>query len=132
VKKVELKNIRFYISRYEPLELELCNLKLEGCTVVINDFPLARDLGFREVEYSLDNIQTLRGVPLFHGRKCAFYAVLYLISRGAKPVKAVRLMKNFLDFDITQEEARIIILLNNVKGITKKYELGNGDDSAGD
>ena len=132
VKKIKLKNLVLYVSRYKPLDLELCELKMDGCTCVLNIFPKARDLGFRGVDYSVDNIQTIRGVPLFYGEKCAFYGVLYLISKGVKPIKAVRLMKNFVSFTLSEEEAQMIILLNNVKGITKNLEQDNGEHCEGD
>ena len=103
-----------------PSDLELAELLMDGCTVIpVESFPAARDIGFQIVDPSIDNISTLRGVPLFVGPRCGFQAILYLVSRQCKPIRAVKIVQKFVDIALTEMDDRIITLHANM---SKKNE----------
>ena len=117
----------FFITKKRPDELELCNAKLEGCKVIISEnFPLAKDLNFEVLHPSIDNITTIRRSPLFYGKKVGFQSTLFLVSNGIKPIKAIRLIREYIEFTLTSEEAQILLLHANITNINNLYN--NGED----
>ena len=120
VHKLRVKGETLFLSKLMPSDLELAELLMDGCTVIPTEsFPAARDIGFQIVDPSMDNISTLRGVPLFVGPRCGFEAILYLVSKKIKPVRAVKIVQKFVNISLTEMDARIITLHANM---SKKSE----------